>query len=261
MSTPRWELFAAAVVLATLALVALSRATARVVTADPEPGRADEVGGPDGAVAGPDATGDPSAGRPARPSPPVPTGGALLANVALTHGLLGAAILVLAWYAGLPWAALGLGSVSLPPVGLGLALGVGLYVASEVGAAVAERVGVEYDERLRELLAPDGPVEWALMLLVVLPVVAGAEELLFRGALIGALAVGFDLPVAALVVGSSLLFGAGHSAQGPVGVAATTAMGLVLGAAFVLTGSLAAVVVAHYAVNALEFVVGEGPAG
>jgi membrane protease YdiL (CAAX protease family) len=43
-----------------------------------------------------------------------------------------------------------------------------------------------------------------------------------------------------------------------VGVVVTGVLGFVLAAAFVLTGSLLAVVVAHYLVNALEFVVHEG---
>ena len=257
MPTPRWELFAAVAILVALALVVLSRATARVVTGD-GPRSSEGGAAPAEAISEPAVGVESTATEPARSAPPIPTGVALLANVAITHGLLGVVVLVLAWYAELPWAALGLGPVSASTVGLGLALGVGLYAASEAGAAVADRLGVEYDERLRELLAPGGPGEWALMLLVILPIVAGAEELLFRGALIGALAFGLDLPIALLVVGSSILFGAGHSAQGGLGVAATAAMGLVLGAAFVVTGSLAVVVVAHYAVNALEFVVEEG---
>jgi membrane protease YdiL (CAAX protease family) len=170
-------------------------------------------------------------------------------------------VVAVAWFAQRPPSALGLGPVTAPSVGAGLAVGVGLYAASGAATAAADRLGIEYDERLRDLLAPDGPAEWALMLLVILPVVAGAEELLFRGALIGALGAGFGLPIPVLVVASSILFGAGHSAQGALGVVATAAMGLVLGTAFVLTGSLAAVVVAHYVVNALEFVVREGVYG
>jgi len=268
MTTPRPELFAVAAIVVTLALIVLSRATARVVADDdgqqPEVERCDLDLGADEPDAADETPADrPPAGGPVPSQRRLPTGGALLANVALTHGLLGVFVLALAWYSALPWAALGLGpaSVSATAVGLGVALGVGLYAASETAGAVAERAGIEYDERLRELLAPRGPGEWALMMLVVLPIVAGGEELLFRGALIGALGFGLDLPLPALVVGSSVLFGAGHSAQGAVGVGATMAMGLVLGTAFVLTGSLVVVIVAHYAVNALEFVVEEGLRG
>jgi membrane protease YdiL (CAAX protease family) len=53
-------------------------------------------------------------------------------------------------------------------------------------------------------------------------------------------------------------FGLGHGAQGRVGIAVTGALGVALGALFVLTNSLLAVVVAHYVVNALELTVHEG---
>lgn len=240
MASPDWTLLAASVALLTLVLLVLSRSSARAIAAGERPATA---------VAGQDR------------GPPVPTGAALLANVVLTHGLLFVVLVGLLWYAGIPRSAVGAEAWSTRGLALGLGLGVGLYLASETSAALADRLGVEYDERLRELLAPDGPVEWALLLLVVLPVIAGAEELLFRGVLVGAIGSGFGLHPLVLVVGSSVLFGLGHSAQGGAGVAVTAALGLVLGAAFVLTGSLAVVVVAHYAVDVLEFVVREGVAG
>lgn len=273
MATPRWDLFAAVVVLAVLALVSLSAASARLITGDGEPtgGAPDEAtdentteGAEDGVGRGPGRDLVDAEVRP-RPAPAVPSGVALLANVALTHGLLAVTVVVLAWITRVPPSALGLGGLAESSVGgdvaVGVGLGVGLYLASEVGTAVADRLGVEYDEHLRELLSPDGSAEWALLLLVILPIVAGAEELLFRAALIGAVGAGFGVPTWLLVVGSSVLFGAGHGAQGALGVAVTAALGLVLGAAFVLTGSLLVVVLAHYLVNALEFVVREGVLG
>ncbi len=110
---------------------------------------------------------------------------------------------------------------------------------------------------LREAMAPDSAAGWAVLLLVVLPLVAGFEELLFRGVLIGAFATGFDVSPWLLAALSSVAFALGHGAQGRVGIVVTGALGFVLAAAFVLTGSLVAVVVAHYLVNALEFVVSE----
>lgn len=240
MATPDWTLLAAAVGVLTLSLLVLSRSSARLVQAA-EPGRSAEA-------------------APAR-GPPIPTGGALLANVVLTQGLLLVALVGLVWYARVPPAALGATVPSGRAVALGLGVGVGIYLASETSAALADRLGVAYDERLRELLAPEGPAGWVVLLLVVLPVIAGAEELLFRGVLVGAIGAGFGLPAWALVLGSSVLFGLGHSAQGGVGVVVTAALGLVLGAAFVWTGSLTVVIVAHYAVDALEFVVREGVLG
>jgi membrane protease YdiL (CAAX protease family) len=100
---------------------------------------------------------------------------------------------------------------------------------------------------------------------VVLPVIAGFEELLFRATLVGAIPAGFGVSPWVMVGFSSVAFGVGHGAQGPAGIAVTGTLGAVLGVAFVLTGSFVVVVVAHYLVNALEFVVHEGlgldPAG
>jgi membrane protease YdiL (CAAX protease family) len=76
--------------------------------------------------------------------------------------------------------------------------------------------------------------------------------------LVGALSTGFGVSPWLLAAGSSVAFGLGHGAQGRAGVAVTGALGFVLAAAYVLTGSLLAVVLAHYLVNALEFVVHEG---
>jgi membrane protease YdiL (CAAX protease family) len=182
---------------------------------------------------------------------------ALLANVGLTQGVLGGLVVAAAVAFAVPPAALGAAVPDARALALGAGLGVALYVANRAGAAVAARFGVSGDERLRELLAPDGAAGWAVLLLVVLPVVAGFEELLFRGALVGALSAGFGLSPWPLAAVSSVLFGLGHGAQGRGGVAVTTALGFVLAAAFVLTDSLAVVVVAHYLVNALEFVVHE----
>ena len=259
MPTPRWDLFVAVALLATLALLALSRASARAMGLGGE--HADQEDGSvavEGATAGEDGAAIDAVDRRV---PAVPSGLALLANVALTHGLLAITVAVLAWISGVPAAALGLAEVGAEPVGLGVALGGGLYLASEAGSALTDRLGIEYDERLRELLAPETAAEWALLLLVILPIVAGAEELLFRSALVGVVGAGFDVPAWVLVVGSSVLFGLGHNAQGRLGVAVTAALGIVLATAFVITGSFLVVFVAHYVVNALEFVVREGVLG
>ena len=189
--------------------------------------------------------------------------GALLTNVAFSQGLFGAAVVGAAWLADVPLAALGVDlgdpwSVGLPAVALGVAVGVALYVANELSATVVDAAGVEYSEGLREALAPDTAVGWLGLLGVVLPVIACFEELLFRAALVGAFAAGFGLSPWLLALFSTVAFAVGHGAQGPGGVAVTGLLGFALAAAFVLTGSLLVVVVAHYLVNALEFVVHEG---
>ena len=123
--------------------------------------------------------------------------------------------------------------------------------------ALADAAGLGRSEELREFLAPNSRPGWIVLLGGVLPIVAGFEELLFRGVLVGAFATGFGVSPWVLVLASSVLFGLGHGAQGRLGVLVTGSLGFVLGAAFVLTDSLLVVVVAHYLVNALEFVVHE----
>ncbi len=189
--------------------------------------------------------------------------GGLLANVALSQGVFGAAIVGAAWLADVPPVALGVAvgdpwSVGLPAVVVGLVVGVALYVANELSSVLLDATGVEYSEGLREALAPDTLRGWAILLGVVLPVIAGFEELLFRAALVGAFAAGFGVSPWILALFSTVAFAVGHGAQGPGGVVVTGLLGFALAAAFVLTESLLVVVVAHYLVNALEFVVHEG---
>jgi membrane protease YdiL (CAAX protease family) len=191
-----------------------------------------------------------------------PSTTSLLANVAVSQGLFGALLLVGAWYAEIPAQAFGAGpgTTGVAAVAAGVGLGVGLYLANEAGAAVGSRFGLDVGDgqRLRGALAPDTRLGWALLLLVVLPVIAGFEEVLFRGALVGVVAAGYDVSPWVLAVVASGAFALGHGAQGRLGVVVTGALGLVLAAAFVVTGSLLTVIVAHYLVNALEFVVHEG---
>jgi membrane protease YdiL (CAAX protease family) len=185
---------------------------------------------------------------------------ALLANVAVSQGAFGLLLLAGAWFTQIPAAAFGVSepALSVSTLGVGVLLGTTLYVANEVGASVGDRLGVGADEGLREALAPDSLGGWAVLLLLVLPVIAGFEELLFRGVLVGVFSAGFGVSPWLLAALSSVAFALGHGAQGPAGVVVTGVLGFVLAAAFVLTGSLLVVVVAHYLVNALEFLVHEG---
>jgi membrane protease YdiL (CAAX protease family) len=188
--------------------------------------------------------------------------GALLVNVAFSQGLLGSMLVVAAWYTQVPASALGIttapANTGWPALLVGVGLGLLLYVSNETMAVAFRRLGVETNDSLRELLAPDSPAGWAVLLGTVLPVIAVFEELLFRAALIGAISTGFAVSPWTMAVVSTVAFAVGHGVQGPGGVAVTGTLGFVLAAAFILTGSLFAVVVAHYLVNALEFVVHEG---
>ncbi len=278
----RWALFAGATLIVLLVVLGLSRATAGELaesdtpeTRDGEPGlgfpgagSADRnvesgVGGdrappddrPYAGMDGPtderDRSGSAGTRQPRAGEPN------LMVSAALSQGLVGTLLAGLAWYAEVPAGALGVGDpvVAVLP---GVALGIGLHAANEAGAWGASRLGVDADEALRELLAPETRGEWAVLLLVVLPIVAGVEELLFRGALIGGLAAGFSVSPWLLAVCSSVAFGLGHGLQGPGGILVTGALGFVLAAAFIVTGSLWVVILAHYIVNALEFLVHEG---
>ncbi|MDS0473758.1 CPBP family glutamic-type intramembrane protease [Natrinema sp. 1APR25-10V2] len=187
--------------------------------------------------------------------------GMVLANVAFSQGLFALVLLGAAVYTAIPPSALGV-DFSLAYLETGLVLGtvagIAFYAANELSAAVATRFGFDHEEQLRELLSPDSIRGWLLLLLGVLPIIAGFEELLFRAALIGVPAAGFGISPWLLAVGSSVAFALGHGMQGSVGVVVTGLLGFVLAAVFIVTGSLLVVVVSHYLVNALEFVVHEG---
>ncbi|AXR80923.1 CPBP family glutamic-type intramembrane protease [Natrarchaeobaculum sulfurireducens] len=187
--------------------------------------------------------------------------GMLLANVAISQGLFALVLLGAVLYTGIPASALGVEfSWAYLETGLlvGTAAGIALYVANELAAALATRLGFDHDEGLRELLAPESAQGWGLLLGGVLPIIAVFEELLFRAALIGVLSAGFDISPWLLAVASSIAFALGHGMQGTVGIVVTGVLGFVLAAIFIVTGSLLVVVVAHYWINALEFVIHEG---
>jgi membrane protease YdiL (CAAX protease family) len=184
---------------------------------------------------------------------------ALLLNVVFSQGLFGGLVVLGAWYTEIPLVALGVpGMPQIGALALGAGLGIALYAGNELVAAGASALGFSPPEDLRSMLAPDSLASWALLLAGILPTIAFIEELLFRAALIGVLSTGFAVSPWLLAILSSIAFAVGHGAQGSLGMAVTGSLGLALAAAFVLTGSLFVVVLAHYLVNALEFIVHEG---
>jgi membrane protease YdiL (CAAX protease family) len=251
---PEWAAFAGFVGVVLAGLLFLARASAGAVTSAPDPPVTAEFPATltDRVVDAPGRD-----GRPAGTTPLSTT--ALLVNVAVSQGLFASLLVVGTWVAAVPASSLGLTADAVGPTSLaaGVGLGLGLHAVNAAGSRVTERFGLGDTAALREAMAPDSARGWAALLLVVLPLVAGFEELLFRGVLIGAFATGFGVSPWLLVALSSVAFALGHGAQGRVGIVVTGALGFVLGVAFVLTGSLVAVVVAHYLVNALEFVVNE----
>ena len=194
-------------------------------------------------------------------TPTDPSTGALLANVALTQGLFGAVLVGGAVLFAIPASALGITGASLstglPALAIGVAAGVGFWTGSELATLVADGFGVRFDESMRELLAPSSRAGWLVLLAVILPTIAVVEELLFRAAAIGVPVAGLGAPPWLMVPLAAGAFALGHGAQGRVGMVVSGTLGTALGALFVLTNSLLAVVVAHYLLNALELTLHE----
>lgn len=196
-----------------------------------------------------------------KPATPRVSKVALFINVTVSQGLFAAVLLAGVAFADIPPSALGIGTGVVSggiAVAVGAAVGIVIAILNTVAGSVADAFDADPSGALRELLAPESGRGWLVLLIVVLPTIAGVEELLFRGILIGAFAAGFDLSPWLLAVGASVVFGAGHGAQGRLGIVATGALGFVLATVFVTTGSLLVVVVAHYVVNVAEFVLLEG---
>ena len=77
------------------------------------------------------------------------------------------------------------------------------------------------------------------------------EEVFFRGFVMTRLASITRSRVAAVIL-SSLLFGAVHFTQGPLGIFQTTCLGLVLAGAAVMGRSLWPAIIAHVAIDSLS---------
>ena len=222
---------------------------------DPE----DRSSATQGASAPPAETGPSHEAESEPESEPYLTTSELYANVVVSQGLLLVILGIAVWVTDVPVMALGIntGAITAETVGIGLVTGVALYIGNEIAAAAATRLGVTPSTDLRKALAPDTTGRWVVLLVVVLPLIAVFEEMLFRGALVGALAEGFDISPWILATGSSVAFGLGHGAQGRTGIVVTGLLGFGLASVFIISGSLAVVVVAHYVVNVLEFGVRE----
>ncbi len=182
----------------------------------------------------------------------------LLANVAISQGLFATVLVIAIWITSIPPVALGVELSNQTSVGLaGLHVGIGagliLYLFNLAGSIGAKASGIDFDGRLREQLTPDSSRSWVLLLVGVLPIIAVFEELLFRAILIGVTSFGTGVSPWLFAGGSSVVFAVGHGVQGRLGVLVTGVLGFALAVVFIISNSLLAVVVAHYLVNALEF--------
>lgn len=183
----------------------------------------------------------------------------LLLNVLVTQGGVIVLLAAGAILTGVPLEAIGISSVLLDTgvILLGLSVGLGLYLVNELLSVFARWFGYVPEDLLRSALTPDTTPGWLLLVSVILPLVAIGEELLFRAALLGATPLVSGVPTLAILLVSSLLFGLAHAVQGRAGVVVASVLGLGLGSAYLVTGNLLVVVIAHYLVNVLEFVVHE----
>jgi membrane protease YdiL (CAAX protease family) len=244
---PAWASFVGLTFVLVVAVLWLARRSAALLRESP-------TAAPERHAPASEATGSTSPASALSPS-------VLLANVGLTQGLLVAILAGAIAVFDVPWHAAGIGTGTpgwgVDGLGLGVGLGLVLWLVSEAVSRLADVAGIAYDEHLRERLAPDTAAGWTVLFGLVLPLVAVGEELLFRGALIGVTAAGFGVSPWLLAGVSTVAFALGHGAQGRVGIAATGVLGAVFAVAFVLSGSLFVVIVAHYVVNALEFAVHE----
>jgi len=148
----------------------------------------------------------------------------------------------------LGWTVVGWFEQGIAGVLIGLVLASALALAGARLQGGVENAGFQPNEVVR-LILPRSRREAVLVLLALAPA-ALLEELLFRSLWIGAGSL--FLPLWLIVALSSLVFGLMHTAQGRVGVAATTLAGLLFGALFAWAGSLLLPFVAHYVANAAQ---------
>lgn len=148
------------------------------------------------------------------------------------------------WRNGEPLGRIGLGGVRLGPEML---LGLALFVPVTAAAAAVERAARALGLSGARAPAALTPAHGAQMVLaiVLVSVVAVAEETIFRGYLLYRLReVLGNTPMA--VVLSSGLFAIGHGYEGSAGMIAVLFLGIVYALVFLWRGNLAAPMVMHF---------------
>jgi membrane protease YdiL (CAAX protease family) len=135
-----------------------------------------------------------------------------------------------------------------------LAIGVALFVPLVVGGRILESflvsVGLTAASPASAGLTPSRSPGEVLLALVLVVVVAIAEETIFRGYLL--LRLRAILPSTALaVLAAALIFTLGHGYEGTAGALTVGAMGIVLGAVYRWRRSLVAPATMHFLLDAL----------
>jgi membrane protease YdiL (CAAX protease family) len=181
----------------------------------------------------------------------------LLLSPAETVGrvLLVGLCLFLVWLSGLPAAQLGL-LVSAPLRTIAGGLGIGLVTVVLINWLTRwsiNRFGRHiYSPLLIQNILPRRPLEWPLVTIAFLPAVA-MEELLFRTLWIGCF--GELMPLALLILGTSIIFGLMHQPQGKLGMLLAGAINILFSVLFVWSGQLLLPLTAHYTVNVAQLIV------
>jgi len=144
-----------------------------------------------------------------------------------------------------------------------MAIGVALFLPMTLSAAIVDALlraaGLEGPSTPAPIFAPEGALEIALAVLLVV-VVAIAEETIFRGYLIHRFhRLSGSLPLA--ITASSLLFAIGHGYQGPSGVIVVGVIGFLLALVYVWRKTLVAVTTMHFLQNFIGIVLAPALAG
>lgn len=144
----------------------------------------------------------------------------------------------------------GLEATQLGAVAVGLLLAAVVIInsrAAERDRATLARVRSELGNL--EAIAPTSPAERRAFGWLALS--AGVcEELMYRGLLLGGLAVGVGLWPAVAI--STIVFGLGHAYQGPAGVIRTGLVGLIMALLTVFSGSIWVAVALHVVVDVFQ---------
>ena len=166
------------------------------------------------------------------------------------------AVLIGAWYLlGRPLADLGY----VAPGGIGFWAGSIFVAAFSIYLLVSWRQAKQMsDEEKEGHIASFGKLQHflpqndrELRSITGVSITAGiVEETVYRGFMLWYLVA--YIPTWAAVIVSAIAFGLGHSYQGTGGVARVTAIGLVFGAMYILTGSIWVPIVAHILLDALQ---------
>jgi len=172
-------------------------------------------------------------------------GGSATLVLLLVHPVVGPLLAETQALPGVAWVRDALGSGGGRGVGMWLLVGgvLGVGILTVIGARNARREGgVIMLGNIASLLPRNRPeLRWGAALSVNAGIV---EEALFRLALPALLVVVTGEPISAFLL-AALIFGALHAYQGWVGVVATSVVGLLFTALYVLSGSIVLVMVMH----------------